>query len=79
MLAFNTKSFEPNFISSFISMSFVVIEKSICPIEHCLHWFGHPREPNLLVSFGLKFDIMFEKVSVNILPCQLGLVLMLRC
>ena len=27
----------------------------------------------------MKFDIMFKKVSVNVLTCQLGLVLMLRC
>ena len=33
---------------------------------------------NLLVSFGMKFGIMFNKVSVNVLTCQLGSVLKLR-
>ena len=34
---------------------------------------------NLLVSFGMEFDIMFKKISVNVLTCQLGSMLILRC
>ena len=40
---------------------------------------GGLRGINLLVSFGMKFDIMFNRVSVNVLTCQLGSVLTLRC
>ena len=39
---------------------------------------GGLRGINLLVSFGIKLD-MFNKVSVNVLTCQLGSVLTLRC
>ena len=27
----------------------------------------------------MKYDIMFKKVSINVLTCQFGLVLVLRC
>ena len=64
-------------------MFFVVIEKSIffllSIVFNGLVIQGGSRGTNLLISFGMKFDIMFKKVSVNVLTCQLGLVLMLRC
>ena len=40
---------------------------------------GGSRGTNLLVSFGMKFDIIFKKMSVNVLTCQLGSLLILRC
>ena len=40
---------------------------------------GGSRGTNLLVSFGMKFVIMFKKISVNVFTCQLGSVLRLRC
>ena len=33
---------------------------------------GGSRGTNLLVSFGMKFDIMFKKVSVNVLTVGIG-------
>ena len=30
-------------------------------------------------SLGMKFDIKFKNISMNVLTCQLGSVLMLRC
>ena len=38
---------------------------------------GGSRGTNLLVSFGMKFDIMFKKISANVLTCYLGSVF--RC
>ena len=32
-----------------------------------------------MISFGTKLDIIFNKISVNILTCQLGSVFRLRC
>ena len=52
-------------------MSFVIIEKSMFPIEHCFNGLviqGGLRRTIFLVSFGMKFDIMFKKG----LTCQLG-------
>ena len=31
-----------------------------------------------MVSFGVNFDIMSEKISINVLTCQLGSVLRIR-
>ena len=36
---------------------------------------GGSRGTNILVSLGTKLDIIFNKISVNVLTCQLGLVL----
>ena len=33
----------------------------------------------VLISLGIEFDIIFKKISVNVLTCQLGSGLRLKC
>ena len=51
-IQYNKKIIKPKFILSFITMSFVIIEKSIFHIEHCFQWFGYPRRITRNKSFG---------------------------
>ena len=40
---------------------------------------GGSRETILLVSLGMKLDIIFKKIPVNVLTCQFAPVLRLSC
>ena len=56
-------------------MSFIVFKKSILPIEHSFQGFGYPgwvTGNNSFYPFGMKFDIIFRKMLVNVLTCQLN-------
>ena len=77
-LTFNAKYFKPDFVLFLITMTFVVFKEPIFPIKHSFNDLviqGGSRGKNLLVSFGMKFDLMFKKFSVNVLACQLGSIL----
>ena len=63
-------------------MFFIIFIKPIFPVEQYYFWFNYTRGGSrgtiLLVSFGLKFDIIFKKISVNVLTWQFISVLRLR-
>ena len=51
-------------------MSFITFIKPVFPVKHDFKGLviqGRSRGTNLLVSFGTKLDIIFNKISVNVL------------
>ena len=55
-------------------MPFVIFEVCVFFLKHSFNWFvihGGSRGVTVMVSFGIKFDIIFRKISV-VLTCQLG-------
>ena len=78
----DTECIDPAFIIFLIPMIFVIFEESIflfSMVFNVLVIQGGLRGTNLLVPLGTKFVMMFNKFSLNVLTCQLGSVLMLRC
>ena len=72
----------PYFIFFFITMFLVVFKKPIFLIKQSFNGLvihGGSRGTNLLVSLGIKFDMMFKNILVKVLTCQLGSLLILRC
>ena len=80
-MAFGANSIKPNFVLFFVAMSFITFMTPIFPGKHVFKGLviqGGSRGTNLLVSFGTKLDIIFNKISVNVLTCQLGLLFRLK-